>query len=107
MVFIMKKIIGIDIGGSTTKIVGFSDGGELIEPMAVKAADPLTSAYGAFGKFTNQNKIRLDEVDRVMITGVGSSYINKDIFGLPCEIRPEFDASARVDFGFPDLTRQL
>lgn len=26
-----------------------------------------------------------------MITGVGSSYINKDIFGLPCEIRPEFD----------------
>ncbi len=91
MVFIMKNVIGIDIGGSTTKIVGFSDGGELIEPMAVKAADPLTSAYGAFGKFTNQNKIRLDEVDRVMITGVGSSYINKDIFGLPCEIRPEFD----------------
>lgn len=91
MVFVMKNVIGIDIGGSTTKIVGFFDGGELIEPMAVKAADPLTSAYGAFGKFTNQNKIRLDEVDRVMITGVGSSYINKDIFGLPCEIRPEFD----------------
>lgn len=37
MVFIMKNVIGIDIGGSTTKIVGFSDGGELIEPMAVKA----------------------------------------------------------------------
>ena len=87
----MKNVIGIDIGGSTTKIVGFSGEGELIEPMAVKAADPLTSAYGAFGKFTNQNRIRLDEVSQVMITGVGASYINKDIFGLPCKICPEFD----------------
>ena len=101
MVFIMKNVIGIDIGGSTTKIVGFSDGGELIEPMAVKAADPLTSAYGAFGKFTNQNKIRLDEVDRVMITGV------KIFSGFRVKSVRNLTASARVDFGFPDLTRQL
>ena len=59
MVFIMKNVIGIDIGGSTTKIVGFSDGGELIEPMAVKAADPLTSAYGAFGNLQIKTKYGL------------------------------------------------
>ena len=51
----MKTIIGIDIGGSTTKIVGFSEDMTLIEPMSVRATDPLTSVYGAFGKFLNTN----------------------------------------------------
>ena len=47
-----KIVIGIDIGGSTTKIVAFDRDGGLIEPISVKADDPQTSAYGAFGKFT-------------------------------------------------------
>ena len=47
----MKIIIGIDVGGSTTKICGFR-GPELLEPLFVKAADPVASVYGGFGKFT-------------------------------------------------------
>lgn len=87
----MKNVIGIDIGGSTTKIVGFTKDRKLIEPMSVKAADPITSAYGAFGKFTDINKLSLDSIEKVMITGVGSAYISTPIYGLPCETRPEFD----------------
>ena len=89
----MSVIIGIDVGGSTTKIVGFSkDGGEskLIKPQFVKANDPITSIYGAFGKFTDENRIPLSEIEKVMMTGVGSSYLNNGLYGLECESVPEF-----------------
>ena len=90
----MKKIvIGIDVGGSTTKIVGFDISGEtnqLIEPIFVRATDPITSIYGAFGKFTDINDLELSDIARVMITGVGSSYITKDIYSLKCETIKEF-----------------
>ena len=50
----MNVIIGIDVGGSTTKIVGYYEDGKLIGRLMVEAADPLTSAYGALGKFVNE-----------------------------------------------------
>ncbi|MCK5699848.1 MAG: hypothetical protein KAI29_01785, partial [Cyclobacteriaceae bacterium] len=43
-------IIGIDIGGTTTDIVGLKDG-KILSPVSVKADDPITSAAGALGKF--------------------------------------------------------
>ncbi len=83
-------VIGIDIGGSSTKIVGFYPGGELIEPLYVKANDPLTSAYGAFGRFTVENSLSLSDIDRVMMTGVGASFITSPIYSLPCKPVSEF-----------------
>ena len=90
----MDTVIGIDVGGSTTKIVGFQ-GTELLNPMFVKANDPVASVYGAFGKFTTVNKIPLDKIDRVMITGVGSAFINEEIFGIPTTHVTEFEATGR------------
>ena len=91
----MKKVIvGIDVGGSATKIVGFDVSGnekQLIEPLFVRATDPLTSAYGAFGRFTDINGLELRDIDKVMITGVGSSYLKKDMYSLDCRILKEFD----------------
>ena len=88
----MGVVIGIDIGGSTTKIVGFDEGGRLIEPMCVTANDQVTSIYGAFGKFTDKNGLELSDIERVMITGVGSSYITKPIYNLECIHTPEFNS---------------
>jgi type II pantothenate kinase len=91
----MSVVIGIDVGGSTTKIVGFkSEGGKrtLIAPQLIKANDPLTSIYGAFGKFTDENRLSLADIDRVMVTGVGSAYIQKGLYSLPCVKVPEFRA---------------
>ena len=88
-----KIIIGIDVGGSTTKIGAFdvSDGRPaLIEPLFVRAADPITSVYGAFGKFTDVNALDLADISRVMVTGVGASHMTRPIYALPCEIVPEF-----------------
>ena len=91
----MRTVIGIDVGGSTTKIVGISyDSGkmELIEPMLVRATDAITSVYGAFGKFTMQNNLSLEDIDRVLMTGVGASFIDKPLYSLSCEKVSEFNA---------------
>ncbi len=89
-----KAILGIDVGGSTTKIVGFS-GDAIIAPQLVKAADPLTSLYGAFGKFTDENEIELSDIEKVILTGVGASYVAKPLYGLSCETANEFDCVGR------------
>lgn len=94
----MKLVLGIDVGGSTTKIVGFkTDGGkrELIEPQFVRANDPLTATYGAFGKFTDENGIDISDISKVMITGVGASYVKRSLYGLDCERVPEFGGIGR------------
>jgi len=86
-------IIGIDVGGSTTKICGFGLSGDkpkLIDPLFVRATDPITSVYGALGKFTDQNSLSLSDIEKVMITGVGSSHLSRSIYNLRCEMTPEF-----------------
>ncbi|HZK28200.1 MAG TPA: type II pantothenate kinase [Thermoclostridium sp.] len=85
-------ILGIDIGGTTTKITGFINN-EVISPMIVRATDPISSLYGAFGKFLNENRLQLSDISFVMVTGVGSSYVTKRIFGLPTGKTQEFLAT--------------
>lgn len=87
-----KTVIGIDVGGSTTKIVGFRPDGTLIEPMFVKANDPVTAAYGAFGKFTLENRLKLEDIDRINMTGVGTAFITEPIYSLECKPVKEFDS---------------
>ena len=88
---IMGIVIGIDVGISTTKIVGIRDG-HVVSPIRVKATDPVTSLYGAFGKYLYDNKIQLSDVEHVMLTGVGSAYINEPVYGLPTDKANEFIA---------------
>ena len=88
----MSIVIGIDVGGSTTKIIGI-DRHELKHPMIVKAEDPVTSLFGAFGKYIYDNGICLSNIERVMLTGVGSAYVHQDIYGLPTSHVDEFLAN--------------
>ena len=88
----MSVIIGIDVGGSTTKIVGYTDKAKLISMLKVEAADPLTSAYGALGKFVNENKLSLADVKQIILTGVGSSLFKNKIYGIATSKVDEFQA---------------
>jgi len=88
----MGVIIGIDVGGSTTKIVGFTADKQLVEPLFVRATDPVTSLYGAFGKFTEQNGIALTDISDIKVTGVGSTFIKGSLYSLKCHTVPEFTA---------------
>mgnify|MGYP000884153778 FL=1 len=85
----MGIIIGIDIGGSTTKIVGFEDN-KLKIPTFVKADHPIASLFGAFGKFIYDNSIDLSDIEKIMITGVGSAYVAQPIYGIPTYKVDEF-----------------
>ena len=92
----MSVIVGIDVGGSTTKIVAFKEEGgvrKLIEPQLVRANDPVTATYGAFGKFTDENGLKIQDITRVMMTGVGSSHVKHNLYGLDCR-KVEGKASA-------------
>jgi len=106
-------VIGIDVGGSTTKIVGFKlpcakeKEHTLIAPIFVKATDPITSIYGAFGKFLDQNNLDLSDIHKVMITGAGSSHITKPIYGLPCQLIEEFESIGRGGLYLSGLSRAI
>ncbi|MBO7130459.1 MAG: type II pantothenate kinase [Prevotella sp.] len=87
----MGIVIGIDVGISTTKIVGIKNN-KISAPIRITAADPITSLYGAFGKYLHDNDIELKDVEHVMLTGVGAAYIDQPIYGLPTSKSQEFIA---------------
>jgi len=89
----MDVILGIDIGGSTTKIVGLRTDGSVLSMLRVRAEDPVTSMYGALGNYLLSNKLTLQDVRRIVLTGVGASYVDKNIFGVPTRKVDEFSAS--------------
>lgn len=86
----MALIIGLDIGGTTTKIVGFEEG-NLFGFVRVVASDAFTSASGGLGKFLNVTGKRLQDVEKIHATGVGASQLSEDLFDCPTQIMPEFD----------------
>jgi type II pantothenate kinase len=77
-------IIGIDIGSTTTKAVSIEDS-VVVRKIKTKAMDAVTSATGAFGKMLIENDIRIAEIERIMITGAGSTKIKGDLFGIPTQ----------------------
>lgn len=98
----MGIVIGIDVGISTTKIVGIDENGMVLSPIRIRATDPVTSLYGAFGKYLHDNGIQLCNVEQVMLTGVGSAYITNPVYGLPTAKADEFVADglgARYETG--------
>ena len=88
----MGIVIGIDVGGSTTKIVGIN-GEQIQSPMFITATDPVTSLFGAFGKYIYDNGIQLSDIEQVMLTGVGSAFVDSPLYGLPTDKVDEFIAN--------------
>lgn len=102
----MGKVVGVDIGGSTTKIVGF-DNGKIFSPFYVKANDPIASIYGAFGKFIAENKLSINDIEKIMITGVGSSFITENIYGIPTRKVSEFIAIGKGGLFLTGLSKAI
>jgi type II pantothenate kinase len=84
-------VLGIDIGGTTTKIAGFRKT-RVCGVISVQADDPVTSASGALGKFTAEFSLSLKDIERIAITGVGAEFMGNDLFGIPLTRVPEFNA---------------
>lgn len=88
----MGIIVGLDVGGSTTKIVGMKDK-EIVAKCVVKANDPVTSTFGALGRLIDENNLRIQDIDQVNLTGVGSSFSSGSILGIKTRIVTEFMAT--------------
>lgn len=88
----MGIVVGIDIGGSTTKVAGFREK-EMLEPAQITADNAIASLFGAFGKFLYDNNLALNDIDQINLTGVGASAINKKIYDLPTYKVDEFTAN--------------
>lgn len=93
--------IGIDIGSSTTKIVAFEQD-NMLAPMVVRADTQMASLYGAFGQYLYENSLNLDQVDGVYITGVGSKYVDKPVYGCPTYKVDEFIATGTGGYYLTD-----
>ena len=83
-------ILGIDVGGSTTKIVGLNLSGENVGMMQVDASDQVTSAYGAFGKFIATHKLKMSDIEKIVVTGVGAAFLESGMYDIPTKRVDEF-----------------
>lgn len=88
----MGIVVGIDIGGSTTKIAGFGQG-KMLRPVQISANNAIASLFGAFGKFLYDNGLELSNIAQVNLTGVGSVGVDQPIYGLPTYKVDEFTAN--------------
>ncbi len=88
----MGIVVGIDIGGSTTKIAGF-DNEQMLIPVQISASNAIASLFGAFGKFLYDNNLELTDIEQVNLTGVGSNNVTQKIYGLPTYRVDEFSAN--------------
>ena len=73
----MGIIIGIDVGISTTKIVGIKNN-KVSAPIRITAADPITSLYGAFGKYLHDNDgLPTSKSQEFIADGLGARFESK------------------------------
>ena len=88
----MGIVLGIDIGSSATKIVAMDESKTILSSLKVSASDPVTAMYGAVGKILCEERMQIADVEAVMLTGMGASYVEGDVYGLPTTKVTEFDA---------------
>ena len=91
----MNLSLGIDIGSSSTKAAALDEHGTLLGTLQVHADDTRTSAYGVLGRFLNQQGASVGDVEKIVLTGLGSTYFHENIFGIPTIHALELDAIGR------------
>ena len=103
----MGVIVGIDLGGSTTKIAALQPEGTLLSTLRIQAGDPLTSLYGGLGSFLEQAHLGLGDIQQLVLTGLGASYAPERPLNLPCCCVEEFEAGAAGALQLSGLERAV
>ena len=91
----MSVILGVDVGGSTTKIVALNEKGEICGFLQVRAGDQLTALFGAVGNLLYSLGLSLRDVQKIVLTGVGAARVDRDLYGIPTQKVAEFEAIGR------------
>jgi len=102
----MSIIIGIDAGISSTKILGIESGKRIKSPMQVHGSDSISAIHGALGRYLHTNNIPLEDVEHIMLTGVGARSLKGPVHGCLTTVVDEFKANglgARFDSGLDHM----
>lgn len=102
----MSIIIGIDAGISSTKIIGIENGKHIMVPMAVKSNGESMAIDDVLGKYLHEHNISPENVEQVMLTGIGAKGQKSPILGRPASRVDEFIANgigARFDSGLDHM----
>lgn len=92
-------IVGIDIGGSTTKAVAYQEG--ITGKASVTTTDSYAAAAGALAKLFSQIDRSLEDVRCLALTGGGSQTITGNLLGLPVQ---KIDEMRAIGLGGIELT---
>ncbi len=87
-------IIGLDMGGTTTKGVLISESG-IIGKTIVVASDPLAAAAGAIGKLVSEHGISINNIEAIALTGGRTKPLPRRILGLQVREVDEIEAVGR------------
>ena len=90
---------GVDIGSSSTKAAALDEHGSAWYASGSRGP-PRTSAYGVLGRFLDQQGASFDDVEKIVLTGLGSTYFHENIFGIPTIHALELDA-IRTPLAYP------
>jgi len=90
----LKIVLGVDIGGSTTKIVSIDKNRNILKTLQVTAGDQKTSLYGAIGNLLYESDLSLCDVEKIILTGVGATAVSGDVYSIPTYRVKEFEAIA-------------
>ncbi|HBN95384.1 MAG TPA: type II pantothenate kinase [Firmicutes bacterium] len=88
----MNAVLGVDVGGSTTKIVLSDLSNRITDKLQVQASDQVTSLYGAIGNMLDKNFLSLRDIKRVVLTGVGADLVQDRLYDIPTFKVNEFRA---------------
>ena len=90
----MSLSIGLDIGGSTTKVMGLLDG-KFHGSWLGKADDAEASAYGALFKYLSIHSLAPQDIEQIAVTGVGNNALQDNFIHSPIKRVDEFEAVGR------------
>ena len=87
------RILGVDIGGSSTKMAEVEDG-RILFMAGAPSSIPLDDLFDRDGQCVKCPDMDLRRVDRIVLTGAGSTSVKGSLRCLPTMSTDEFEANA-------------
>ena len=91
----MDVVLGIDMGTSTTKVVAIDENEQVISSRRKASTGKLEGLRAMVSSLKEEMAEQSMAVSRIAMTGVGASFIDEDILGIPTLHVTEFESQGR------------
>lgn len=83
------SIIGIDIGSTTTKIIEYKNKKIINNKISMNR-----NAEEVLEKFLQSNNININDIEKIVLTGIGANKVKSNKYNIPMKTVGEFEAIA-------------